>query len=135
MAGYSSTPLATKLGIKTGHRVLLDGAPSGFNLGGLPDDVVVHRRASTGPYHVIVCFCADRARLDGRWAALHCRTTQAGMLWIAWPKRASGVASDLGDNAVREYVLSHGRVDVKICAIDDVWSGMGNVIRLRDRSK
>jgi hypothetical protein len=134
MAGYSSTPLAAKLGIKTGHRVLLDGAPSGFDLSVLPDDVVVHRRASAGPYQVIVCFCADRARLDGRWATLHGMTTQSGMLWIAWLKRASGIATDLGESAVREYVLTHGRVDVKGCAIDDVWSGLGNVIRLADRS-
>jgi hypothetical protein len=134
MADYSSTPLAAKLGVKTGHRVLLDGAPIGFDLGAVPDNVVVHRRASHEPYNVIVCFCADRARLDARWTTLHGRTTQAGMLWIAWPKRASGIATDLGDNAVRDYVLTHGRVDVKICAIDAVWSGMGNVIRLADRS-
>ncbi|HEU0239698.1 MAG TPA: DUF3052 domain-containing protein [Micromonosporaceae bacterium] len=133
MAGYSSTPLARKLGIKAGHRVLLDGATTGFDLGERPDAVTVHRRASAGPYHVIVCFCGDRARLERRWSQLHALTTTDGMLWIAWRKQSSGLATDLGDNVIRDYVLTHGRVDVKVCAIDDVWSGMGTVIRLTDR--
>jgi hypothetical protein len=135
MADYSSTPLARKLGIKPGHRVLLDGAPAGFDIGELPDGVVVRRRAGAGPYQVVVCFCGDSARLASRWAPLSALTTTNGMLWIAWPKRASGVATDLTDNVIRDYVLSHGRVDVKVCAVDEVWSGMGNVIRLVDRTR
>ncbi len=136
MAGYSPRPLAGKLGIKTGHRVLLDGAPPELDLGDLPSGVVVHRRAlpSAEPYQVIVCFCGDRARLEARWSRLHGATTTDGSLWIAWPKRASGRATDLGENDVRDYVLTHGRVDVKVCAIDSVWSGLCNVIRVADRS-
>ena len=136
MVGYSPTPLAGKLGIRAGHRVLVDGAPSDLNLGDLPANVVVHRRAVTSvqPYQIIVCFCSDRARLENRWPRLHTATTMDGALWIAWPKRASGLATDLGESDVRTYALTHGRVDVKVCAIDAVWSGLCNVIRVADRS-
>lgn len=129
MAGYSGTPLARKLGIKDGSSVLLDGAPDGFEL----DDVPVRRRLGPGPYDVILCFCPDGARLEARWPVLHTRTTPAGALWIAWPKKASGVRTDLTENAVREYALAHGRVDVKVCAIDDTWAALKNVIRVADR--
>ena len=133
MAGYSGTPLARKLGIIEGTAVLLDGAPEGFDLGDTAPGVTVHRRAGRGPYAVILCFCPDTARLVARWSVLHQRTTPAGALWIAWPKRSSGVPTDLDENAVREHALAHGRVDVKVAAIDDTWSGLKNVIRLADR--
>jgi hypothetical protein len=129
MAGYSGTPLARKLGVKDGAAVLLDGAPAGFVL----DDVPVKRRLGSGPYDVVLCFCPDVARLVARWPVLHPRTTAAGALWIAWPKKSSGVRTDLTENIVREYALAHGRVDVKVCAIDDTWSGLKNVIRVADR--
>jgi len=131
--GYSGTPLAAKLGIKAGSAVLLDGADPGFDLGPVPDDVTVHRRAGSGAYPVILCFCPDRERLLRRWPALHARTTPPGALWIAWPKRASGIPTDLDEQGVRDHALANGRVDVKICAIDTVWSGLKNVIRLADR--
>jgi hypothetical protein len=134
MAGYSGKPLAQKMGLATGHLVLLDGAPEAFVLDDLPPGVTVHRRpAGSARYDAILCFCADRARLHRRWPALHERTTPAGALWIAWPKRAAGVATDLDENAVRDYALAHGRVDVKVCAVDDVWSGLKHVIRKADR--
>ncbi len=82
---------------------------------------------------MIVCFCPDRARLIRRWPVLHPLTTVAGALWIAWPKRASGIPTDLDDQVVRDHALTHGRVDVKVCAIDTVWSGLKNVVRLADR--
>lgn len=132
MAGYSGTPLARKLGIAPGSRVLLDGAPAGFALE-LPDGATLARRAGAGAYDVVLCFCPDRARLARRWPALHPLTTPAGALWIAWPKRASGLATDLDEHAVREYALAHGRVDVKVCAVDGTWSGLKHVIRLADR--
>jgi hypothetical protein len=132
-AGYSGTPLARKLGITEGASVLLDGAPEAFDLGPTAPGVGVHRRPGKAPYEVILCFCPTTARLLNRWPALHGRTTPAGALWIAWPKRSSGVATDLNENVVREYALAHGRVDVKVCAIDDTWSGLKNVIRLADR--
>jgi hypothetical protein len=133
MAGYSGTPLARKLGIIEGASVLLDGAPEAFELGDAVPGVVVHRRAGRDPYDVILCFCPMTARLRARWPALHGRTTPAGALWIAWPKKSSGVPTDLTENVVRDHALAHGRVDVKVCAIDDTWSGLKNVIRLTDR--
>jgi hypothetical protein len=133
VAGYSGTPLAAKLGVKPGSAVLLDGAESGFDLGELPEGVRVDRRASRDEYPVIVCFCPDRARLARRWPVLHERTTVAGALWIAWPKRASGRRTDLDENVVREFALGHGRVDVKVCAIDEVWSGLKHVRRRSER--
>jgi hypothetical protein len=133
MAGYSGKPLAVKLGIKAGDLVLLDGAPPAFVLDGLPAEVPVHQRAGSGQYDVILCFCADAGRLRKRWAELHPLTTSAGSLWIAWPKRTSGVSTDLNENAVRDFALANGRVDVKVCAVDDTWSGLKHVIRTVDR--
>jgi hypothetical protein len=134
MAGYSGTPLSKKLGVSAGHRVLLDGPPAQFTLADLPADVTLHRRLSPGLYDVIVCFCPDLARLRRRWPVLHRLTPPAGALWIAWPKRSSGLAKDLDESAVREYALANGRVDVKVCAIDDTWSGLKHVIRVADRA-
>src|SRR5689334_1000611 len=133
MAGYSGTPLARKLGIGPGSSVLLDGAPTAFELRETAPGVTIHRRAGSGPYDVIICFCPTTARLVDRWPALHGRTTPAGALWIAWPKRSSGVPTDLNENVVRDHALAHGRVDVKVAAIDDTWSGLKNVIRVADR--
>jgi hypothetical protein len=133
MAGYSGTPLARKLGIAAGHRLLLDGAPQQFDLAA-PAGVSVHRRAGAGPYDVILCFCPASDRLHRRWPALHELTSPAGALWIAWPKRSSGIKTDLTEDVIRQYALAHGRVDVKVCAIDETWSGLKNVIRVADRN-
>ncbi|OLB64998.1 MAG: DUF3052 domain-containing protein [Actinobacteria bacterium 13_2_20CM_2_72_6] len=110
-------------------RTVIDGAPAGFAI----DGAHPARRPGKGPYDVILCFCADRARLARRWPALHPLTTSAGALWIAWPKRSSGMQTDLDENVVRDHALAHGRVDVKVCAIDDTWSGLKHVIRIADR--
>jgi hypothetical protein len=133
-AGYSGTPLPRKLGIKPGARLGLIGAPDGFEslLEGLPDDVAV-RRAARGPLDVIVAFFIDRAALDRRLPALTAALASDGGLWIAWPKRSSGVATDLTEGAVRELGLATGLVDNKVCAIDEVWSGLRFVYRLSDR--
>ncbi len=134
-AGYSGTPLPRKLGIKPGHRVLLLGAPEGFEadtLGPLPGEVRVARRAS-GTADVIVAFHTGRAELARRLPALRERMLPAAGLWIAWPKRSSGVATDLTEDVVRELALAHALVDNKVCAIDATWSGLRLVIRLRDR--
>jgi hypothetical protein len=133
-AGYSGTPLPRKLGIKPGARVGLIGAPDGFDqtLGELPDDVAV-RRQLRGPLDVIVAFTAERRDLEKRLDVLKRALNPAGGLWIAWPKRSSGVPTDVTENVVRELGLAAGLVDNKVCAIDDVWSGLRLVVRLRDR--
>ncbi|MDX6225084.1 MAG: hypothetical protein QOE64_1460 [Frankiales bacterium] len=129
MAGYSSTPLPAKLGIKSGHRVLVDNAPQGFALDGVQADVRIRR----GEYDVALVFCPDLARLEKRWAPVAGRMTPAGALWVAWPKRASKVPTDLTEDVVRDLALSRGLVDVKVCAVDDVWSALKLVTRLVDR--
>jgi hypothetical protein len=133
-AGYSGTPLPRKLGIKPGARLGLIGAPDGFDqaLGELPDDVAL-RRQLRGPLDVIVAFMLERRELEKRLSALKRALNPDGGLWIAWPKRASGVPTDVTENVVRELGLAAGLVDNKVCAIDDVWSGLRLVVRLRDR--
>jgi hypothetical protein len=133
-AGYSGTPLPRKLGIKAGARLALVGAPDGFDatLGELPEGVAVRRRVR-GPVDLIVAFFVQRQELSRRLPVLRDALEPAGGLWIAWPKRASGVATDLDENVVRELGLAAGLVDNKVCAIDEVWSGLRLVYRLRDR--
>ena len=133
-AGYSGTPLVKKLGITPGATIGLIGAPDDFDhtLGELPDGVAVRRRLR-GPLDVIVAFYVDRAALERRLPALREALTPAGGLWVAWPKRASGVPTDVSETVVRELGLAAGLVDNKVCAIDAVWSGLRLVYRLRDR--
>lgn len=139
-AGYSGTPLARKLGITAGkaRRVLLIGAPRGFEglLEDLPADARVSRRASGGTTpDVIVAFASSLSALDAiyeRWAE---RVTGAEMLWIAWPKKSSGVATDVTESLVRERGLLAGLVDNKVCAIDQTWSGLRLVRRVKDRKR
>jgi hypothetical protein len=131
--GYSGTPLPQKLGVKPGSRVLLDGAPDGLPLEPLPDGVAVHRRPGKDPYDVVLLFAADAARLRDRWPALVGHLATTGRLWVAWPKKSSGVATDLSENPIREYGLEQGLVDVKVAAIDATWSGLAFVRRLADR--
>lgn len=131
--GYSGKPLAAKLGIKPEHLVLLDNAPAGFVLDGLPAGTSVARRPGRTPYDAVLMFCPDRARLTRRLPVLLERTATAGMIWAAWPKRSSGVPTDLDENAIRELALPLGVVDVKVCAIDATWSGLKLVRRLANR--
>jgi len=136
MAGYSGTPLAKKLGIKAGHEVALVGAPADFEktLPDLPENVRVRQGLSgKGPIDVIVAFVSKRAELERQLPSLRRRMAPACGLWIAWPKKASGVATDMTENAVREVALPTGLVDNKVCAIDQTWSGLRLVIRLEQR--
>jgi hypothetical protein len=133
-AGYSGTPLPRKLGIAAGATVLLVGAPAGFDLGDLPPGVRVQRRRARSRYDVVLAFCPDLATLVAGFPTWKALLGPADALWLAWPKRASGVASDLTDNVVREVGLTGGLVDVKVCAVDEVWSGLKLVYRLSDRS-
>jgi hypothetical protein len=135
--GYSGTPLPKKLGIKPGDRVLLDSAPVDFEtdtLGELPDGVVLHRRASRAPYDVVIVFRDDAATYRRRVARdIASTVVPAGRLWVAWPKKASGVVTDMSDHLVRSVGLEAGVVDTKVCAIDATWSGLMFVRRVRDR--
>ncbi len=134
--GYSGTPLAKKLGIKEGFRVALVGAPKGFRseLEGLPKKVEFVTSVETS-LDLIVLFVKSRSELLGNFSRLATQLAPAGMLWIAWPKKASGVATDLSDGVVRETGLDAGLVDTKVCAVNEVWSGLKFVIRLKDRPK
>jgi len=138
MAGYSGTPLPKKLGIKDGARLGVMRAPDDFarTLGALPVGVVARKVvAGKGTYDVIVCFTRTMAELARDVPVLKQRLDPAGGLWLAWPKQASGVETDVNETLVRTRGLAAGLVDNKVCAIDDVWSGLRFVVRLGDRPK
>jgi len=134
MAGYSSTPLAKKLGIKEGARIGLVNAPDGFEdyLGELPDKAHFVSRL-TNSLDIILLFVLTERALARDFSKLSKKLTSNGMIWIAWPKKSSGVATDLSFENVQRIGLDAGLVDVKICAIDDTWSGLKFVYRLKDR--
>lgn len=133
-AGYSGTPLPRKLGVGPDSRVLVLHGPAGFDPGAEWAD-----RADLpgAPFDVVIAFCADRATLESEFSRAAAAHTSAGALWICWPKlaarRTHGIVSDLTENMVRDWGLTHGRVDVKVAAIDQVWSALKFVIRLADR--
>ena len=133
-AGYSGTPLARKLGIGPDARVALLNAPDDFEstLEGLPDGVVF-RTTLRGGCDVAVCFVTRRADLARRIEALGRAIHPAGGAWIAWPKRASGVVTDMTEDVVREVALPLGLVDNKVAAIDETWSGLRLVWRRERR--
>ena len=133
-AGYSGTPLPRKLGIREGSRVLLVAAPGDFaaTLGELPPGVQLLAPGAE-ELDVVVVFVLDLESLRAHFAVLAAALQPAGGLWIAWPKRSSGVATELDENLIRQFGLGQGLVDNKVCAIDATWSGLRFVWRLRDR--
>jgi hypothetical protein len=134
MAGYSGTPLVQKLGIKPDARVHFANTPAAFaaTLGPMPIGAEQVGRTATC-LDLAVIFVNKRAALKKQFAKMAARLKPAGMLWIAWPKKASGVPTDLNENVVRAIGLEAGLVDTKVCAIDEVWSGLKFVYRLKDR--
>jgi hypothetical protein len=132
MAGYSGTPLERKLGVKDGQTVFLDRAPAGFALEA-PTTTRLPKQAA-----ITLTFHTDRRTLATRLPELIDHTEQAGMIWVCWPKKAAAKAlaieTDLDENVVRELGLAAGVVDVKVCAIDETWSGLKFVRRLADRT-
>jgi len=135
-AGYSGTPLPRKLGIGEGDEIALIGAPERFEdtLADLPDVASLHTDlADDARYDVIVAFITQRSELEAELPRLRARMAPACGLWIAWPKRASKVPTDMTDQVVREVALPTGLVDNKVCAIDDTWSGLRLVIRRENR--
>jgi len=117
--GYSGTPLPRKLGIKEGSEVLITAEGD-------------HQRTA-GPYDVIVLFAQNRAEVERRFRKLAAKLEPNGRLWIGWPKRSSGIATDITENALREIILPSGLVDNKVAAIDESWSGLQFVVRVKDR--
>jgi len=132
MAGYSGTPLVKKIGIKPGHRLSILNPPQGFDkeLVPLPDGVV---NAEKAPLDVAILFAANQSALEKNLGKLAGKLAPAGMLWVSWPKMSSGVDTDLKEGTVRERGLAAGLVDIKICAVNEVWSGLKFVIRVKDR--
>jgi hypothetical protein len=137
MSGYSGTPLPKKLGIKPRSRLLLLNAPAGFDetLGDLPADVTTSTRPTKQPADIIVLLCKDLKALTTKFENARAALHESGGLWIAWPKKSSGVKSDLTEDIIRDLALAAGLVDNKVCAIDETWSGLRLVVRLKDRKK
>ena len=135
MAGYSETPLAKKLGIKENSRVALVGAPANFReeLGPLAAGASIVPQTRT-PLDLILLFVKTEKELRRQFAVLAEKLTNAGMLWVAWPKNASGVPTDLNFGVVQKHGLGVGLVDTKICAVNEVWSGLKFVYRVKDRA-
>ena len=130
-AGYSGTPLPKKLGIKPGHRVLVLGrAPDGFLAE--VEDATVAWRSTSRPADVVVLFVLSQEELVANLAAAREAMVVEGGLWVAWPKKASGVATDMTEDVIRE-VMPPTMVDNKVCAIDEVWSGLRLVVRREHR--
>jgi hypothetical protein len=125
VAGYSARSLPDKLGIRPGTPIVALSAPRSYRLllGELPQGATIRPRLSTGsPF--IHCFVRQRKELAADFGRLARALSDEGMLWVSWPKKTSGVETDLTENVVREIGLSHGLVDVKVCAVDEVWSGL-----------
>jgi hypothetical protein len=132
VAGYSGTPLATKLGIKAGMSIVLLQAPSDFQME-VPSGVVVRRQAR-GRAEVVLAFITLMARLEPRVHAWGSMVFPSGGLWLAWPKQVSGRATDITDGALRSVLLPRGMVDNKICAVDDTWTSLRFVWRRQHRA-
>jgi len=133
-AGYSQRSLVEKLGIKAGMNFVVFAAPPGYDatLGELPEGA--RRQAQLrGPFALIQFYATERKVLESRFAALKKALAADGALWISWPKGSSKAHTDLNENAIREIGLAHGLVDVKVCAVDEIWSGLKFVYRIKDR--
>ena len=133
-AGYSGTPLIKKLGIKPGQQIAFINSPANYHnlLGTLPTDLLISNKLSA-KLDFIHYFQKQRSQLEGDFPQLKAALNFDGMLWISWPKRASKVETDISDSIVREIGLGNGLVDVKVAAVDSIWSGLKFVYRLEDR--
>jgi hypothetical protein len=133
-AGYSKKSLVEKLGIKDGFTISIVAAPKNYatTLGKLPSGVKQSKKRE-GPIDFLQFFCSKRSRLEDNFPTLKEALSPSGMLWISWPKASSGVSTDLSESVVREIGLRNGLVDVKVCAVDETWSGLKFVFRVKDR--
>jgi hypothetical protein len=133
MAGYSGTPLAKKLGIKGGLRVALHNVPADGKAE-LKDALAGCRIVRSGPFDFVLLCVNSRSQLQRNFSRFAKQLAPAGMIWVSWPKKSSGVTADVGANQVRRIGLDAGLVDVKVCAVSEVWSALKFVLRLKDRS-
>jgi hypothetical protein len=133
MAGYSGKPVVQKLGIRPGFCIFTTGAPAAYSdiVGKLPADVTVATRLKA-PLDMVHVFATEAAGLAGKLRGFRDAIAPDGMIWVSWPKKSSGVPTDLTDVVVRDTALPLGLVDIKVCAIDEIWSGLKFVIP-RDR--
>jgi hypothetical protein len=136
MAGYSGKPVVQKLGIKPGFCIFVDGLATPYReiVGELPDGVTLARTAKP-PLDMVHLFAAEAKGIAARLRSYRKAIAPDGMIWASWPKKASGVATDVTETLVRETALANGLVDVKICAVNEVWSGLKLVIPVKDRAK
>jgi len=136
MAGYSGTPLVKKLGIKADDRVLLVNPPQGFEseIGALAPGTTFVSQSRT-LLDVILLFVESSKDLEAQFNRIARKLKEAGGFWVAWPKKSSGLATDLSFDAVQRVGLAAGLVDNKICAINETWSGLRFVVRVRDRKQ
>ena len=136
MAGYSGTPLPQKLGIKAGQKVVTIGAPAGYRrlLAPLPERVSFTSEAKAGAAFVQF-FVSERKVLEKELKRLRKLIADTGTLWISWPKKSSGVATDITEDTIRDVALPLGFVDVKVCAVDETWSGLKLMIRRENRQR
>lgn len=135
MAGYSGTPLAKKLGIKPGQKVVTIDAPAGYSklLAPLPEAVSFGRKATAGADFVHL-FISERKALEKELKRLRKLLADTGVLWVSWPKKSSGVATDVTEDVIRDVALPLGFVDVKVCALDETWSGLKLMVRRENRA-
>jgi len=135
MAGYSGTPLAKKLGIKEGSRLFLSGAPKNYLqlVSPLPEGVKVVPRIG-GKTDIVHIFSTERARLKAALRDSLGKLKQDGSIWVSWPKKSSKVPTDITEDTIREVALPMGLVDIKVCAVDEVWSGLKLVLRKENRT-
>lgn len=135
MAGYSGKPLSEKIGIQSGDTILVVQSPHAYRafFGSLPERVHVVKDAGKDLVRIAHVFVVKQSVLTKQIAVLKKRIHKNGMIWVSWPKKSSGMTTDVDENRVRDIALAGGLVDVKVCAIDDTWSGLKLVYRVKDR--
>lgn len=136
MAGYSGTPLARKLGIRPNEKLIALNPPPQYRhlLEGLPDGVTISNRVTSNA-RFIHLFVTQHAELEKRLVSLRTKLEDAGTLWVSWPKKSAKVASEITEDTIRAVALPLGFVDVKVCAVDETWSGLKLMIRRSNRSR
>jgi Protein of unknown function (DUF3052) len=136
MAGYSGKPVVQKLGLKPGFRIFVDGLSVAYSdiVGELLADMMM-AKAAKAPLDAVHLFATEAKGLAAKLRSYRQAIAPDGMIWVSWPKKSSGVATDLTEKEVRETALANGLVDIKVCAVDEVWSGLKFVIPVKERSR